>query len=72
MEETLHNADISEEDSRLVDISKYTLDDIPRLTSQLEEAQTRFDAAAVNKNKLRKEYESCQSRLQAALNVTQR
>ena len=72
MEETLHNADISEEDSRLVDISKYTLDDIPSLTSQLEEAQTRFDAAAVNKNKLRKEYESCQSRLQAALNVTQR
>ncbi|CAF1032650.1 unnamed protein product [Adineta ricciae] len=72
MEETLHNADISEEDSRLVDISQYTLDDISRLTSQLEEAQTRFDAAAVNKNKLRKEYESCQSRLQAALNVTQR
>lgn len=72
MEETLHNADVSEEDSRLVDISQYTLDDIPRLTSQLEEAQIRFDAAAVNKNKLRKEYESCQSRLQAAINVNQR
>ncbi|UJR24993.1 hypothetical protein I4U23_006354 [Adineta vaga] len=70
MEETLHNADISEEDSRLVDISPYTLDDIPRLLNQLEEAQIRFDTAAVKKNKLKKEYESCQSRLQAALNVT--
>ena len=72
MEETLQNADISEEDSRLVDISQYTADDLPRLSNQLEEAQIRFDAAAVNKNKLKKEYESCQTRLQAALNVTLR
>lgn len=72
MEETLQNADISEEDNRLVDISRYTADDIPRLSGQLEEAQVRFDAAAVKKSKLKKEYESCQSRLQAALNVTLR
>ena len=72
MEETLHNADINEEDSRLVDISQYTVDDLPRLINHLEEAQKRFDAAAVNKSKSRKEFESCQSRLQAALNVTLR
>jgi hypothetical protein len=71
MEELLHT-DVGEEDSRLVDISKYTVEDLPRLINELTEAQNRFDAAAVNKSKLRKEYENSQSRLQAATEVTQR
>ena len=71
MEATLHS-DATDSDHRMVDISKYTIDDLPRLIAELAEAQNRFDAAAVNKSKLKKEYESCQTRLQAAVNVTQR
>ncbi len=71
MEATLHS-DETDSDQRMVDISKYTIDDLPRLIAELAEAQNRFDAAAVNKSKLKKEYESCQTRLQAAVNVTQR
>lgn len=71
MEASLHT-DVNENDHRIVDISKYTIDDLPRLITELEEAQNRFDAAAVNKSKLKKEYESSQTRLQAAVNVTQR
>ena len=71
MEASLHS-DVNETDHRMVDISKFTVDDLPRLSSELEEAQNRFDAAAVNKSKLKKEYESSQTRLQAAVNVTQR
>ena len=71
MEASLHT-DVNESDHRLVDISKYTIDDLPQLISELEEVQSRFDIAAVNKSKLKKEYESCQARLQAAVNVTQR
>lgn len=71
MEASLHT-DSNDNDHRIVDISKYTVDDLPRLATELEEAQSRFDAAAVNKSKLKKEYESCQTRLQAAVNVTQR
>lgn len=71
MEASLHS-DETESDHRMVDISKYTIDDLPRLIAELEEAQNRFDAAAVNKSKLKKELESCQTRLQAAVNVTQR
>ncbi|CAF0936921.1 unnamed protein product [Rotaria sordida] len=70
MEASLHT-DFNDNDHRMVDISKYTIDDLPRLISELEEAQNRFDTAAVNKSKLKKEYESCQTRLQAAVNVTQ-
>ncbi|CAF0874114.1 unnamed protein product [Rotaria sordida] len=70
MEASLHT-DFNDNDHRMVDISKYTIDDLPRLLSELEEAQNRFDTAAVNKSKLKKEYESCQTRLQAAVNVTQ-
>ncbi|CAF4406093.1 unnamed protein product, partial [Adineta steineri] len=57
VEQTLQNADSNEEDNRLVDISQYTMDDLPRLENQLAEAQKRFDTAAVEKNKLKKEYE---------------
>ncbi|CAF1326895.1 unnamed protein product [Adineta steineri] len=71
VEQTLQNADSNEEDNRLVDISQYTMDDLPRLENQLAEAQKRFDTAAVEKNKLKKEYESCQLRLQAAITVTE-
>jgi len=71
MEASLHT-DVNENDHRIVDISKYTIDDLPRLINELEEVQNRFDAAAINKSKLKKEYESCQIRLQAAVNVTQR
>ena len=71
MEASLH-MDVNENDHRLVDISKYTIDDLLQLIGELEEVQNRFDIAAVNKNKLKKEYESCQARLQAAVNVTQR
>jgi isocitrate lyase len=71
MEASLHT-NVNETDHRIVDISKYTIDDLPRLITELEEVQNRFDAAAVNKSKLKKEYESCQTRLQAAVNVTQR
>jgi isocitrate lyase len=71
MEASLHT-DVNETDHRIVDISKYAIDDLPRLITELEEVQNRFDAAAVNKSKLKKEYESCQTRLQAAVNVTQR
>lgn len=71
MEASLHT-DVSETDHRMVDVSKYTIDDLPNLQAELTEAQNRFDAAAVRKSKLRKEYESCQTRLQAAVNVTQR
>ncbi len=71
MEASLHT-DVNENDHRIVDISKYTIDDLSRLINELEEVQNRFDAAAVNKSKLKKEYESWQTRLQAAVNVTQR
>jgi isocitrate lyase len=71
MEASLHT-DVNETDHRIVDISKYAIDDLPRLITELEEVQNRFDAAAVNKSKLKKEYESCQTRLQAAVTVTQR
>ncbi|CAF3476774.1 unnamed protein product [Rotaria socialis] len=71
MEASLHT-DVNDNDHRIVDISKYTIEDLPRLMNELEEAQNRFDAAAVKKSKLKKEYESCQTRLQAAVNVTQR
>ncbi len=71
MEASLHT-DVNENDHRMVDISKYTIEDLPRFINELAEAQNRFDAAAVNKSKLKKEYESCQTRLQAAVNVTQR
>ena len=71
MEASLHT-DVNENDHRLVDISKYTIDDLPQLIGELEEVQSRFDITAVNKSKLKKEYESCQTRLQAAVNVTQR
>ncbi|CAF4460504.1 unnamed protein product, partial [Adineta steineri] len=49
VEQTLQNADSNEEDNRLVDISQYTMDDLPRLENQLAEAQKRFDTAAVEK-----------------------
>jgi isocitrate lyase len=71
MEASLHT-DVNENDHRIVDISNYSVDDVPRLLNELHEAQDRFDAAAVNKNKLKKEYDSSQTRLQAAVNVTQR
>jgi isocitrate lyase len=71
MEASLHT-DVNETDHRIVDISKYAIDDLPRLITELEEVQNRFDAAAVNKSKLKKEYESCQTRLQAAVTVTHR
>lgn len=71
MEASLHT-DANDTENRMVDISKYTIDDLPTLMKELKEAQDLFDAAAVNKSKLKKEYESCQTRLHAAVNVTQR
>ncbi|CAF4194692.1 unnamed protein product [Rotaria sordida] len=56
METSLHR-DVNERDHRIVDISKYTIDDLPPLINELEQVQN--------------QYESCQTRLQAAVNVTQ-
>lgn len=71
MEATLHD-NSQDDDGRMIDISKFTADDLPRLKAELDEAQSQFDAAAVKKSKLKKEWESCQTRLLAAVNVTQR
>ena len=71
MEASLH-ANVNDTDHRLVDISRYSLDDLSRFINELNEARNHFDIAAVTKHKLKKEYESCQIRLKAAIRVSQR
>lgn len=48
------------------------LDDLPRLLKDLEELQSQFDRAAVEKHKLNTELENCIQRLEAATLIVEK